>query len=293
VPIDFTGGPQASVDLGDGGAHSPQIRFTADDISCRWNGFPVCIDAGLLDTGTPSTTVESRQIASFVTSPGLGCFGPNLVTQWPPVYVYDYLKGLLAGYRLQGRARFFATGGGTSVGSFAFTGDGVNCGAVPGPILGAFDSGFVDLFCFDCTIATGPYLSMSLCFTNFSPLGGVVQIDNGILDVQWVPHSAPLATYEPFQDFEIAWHPPCDPLSTDAINPGLYIALETDSCGVLTKTYQNIADEVNALDLGITATILGGHGADIAKPDPSTSPPWYCADMTGAECSGATKPPPP
>src|SRR5262245_39712998 len=106
MPFDFTGGPKASVELGDGGPHSPQIKFEADDNSCRWNGFPVCIDAELLDPVVPSTTVESKQIATFVTDPGLGCFDPDQVTEWPPVYVYDYVKGLLSGYTLQGRIRF-------------------------------------------------------------------------------------------------------------------------------------------------------------------------------------------
>ena len=37
----FSVGASAFVELGDGGAHDPQIKFTSDDGSCKWNGFPV------------------------------------------------------------------------------------------------------------------------------------------------------------------------------------------------------------------------------------------------------------
>ena len=267
--------------MGDGGPHDPQIHFEADNTSCMWNGFPICIDATPLNPNPPSTTVESKQVSSFVTDPGLGCFGPG-PSVWPPVYIYDYLDGILAGYSLQLRVRFFATGGGTSVGSVGIATPVGSCDpAIPGPIIGAFDSGFFDISCVDCTIAVSDVLSIIPCFTNFSPLGGVVQIDQGILDVVWVASGSPEAAYDPFQDFGVKWVPPCgDP------DAGLFISLETDSCGELVKTYQNVADEVNALNLGITATILGSHGSDIAAPDPACPAPDYCCDMTGAECSG-------
>lgn len=118
-------------------------------------------------------------------------------------------------------------------------------------------------------------------FTNFSPISGGVTITNGLLDIQWVAGSYHPPEYAPNQPFTIQWRPPCD------ADSGLYIALATDSCGLLTKTYTNVKDAVNALGLGITASILGGHGADTAKPDPSCPAPDYCCDMAGAECSGS------
>lgn len=60
--------------------------------------------------------------------------------------------------------------------------------------------------------------------------------------------------------------------------PGLYVYLETSSCGVLTKTYTNIKTAIDAASLGFTTTILGGHGADVAAPDRDV--------MAGADCSG-------
>jgi hypothetical protein len=65
-----------------------------------------------------------------------------------------------------------------------------------------------------------------------------------------------------------------------AVNvPGLFINLETDSCGVLTKTYDDIVVAVNALNCGITASVLGGHNADIAGVS--------AGGLDGAICAGA------
>jgi hypothetical protein len=60
--------------------------------------------------------------------------------------------------------------------------------------------------------------------------------------------------------------------------PGLVVYLETNSCGVLTKTYTQIATAVNALSIEIAATTLGGHGGDTAEPTKGL--------MGGADCSG-------
>lgn len=278
----FLVGSAAFVELGDGSAHDPQIRFEADDGSCKWNGFPVCIDAELLTPDAPAGVFSSYQLSAFTTTPGGGGSSPS-TTQWPHIFIYDYLSGILNGYKLQARVRFTATSGGTSVGSFSVNSQvGICNPGKPGPILGAYDSGLFDISCAGCSTpgVTDP-LELHMVFTNFSPIAGSVVITDGILDVQWVANTGPIATYAPSQPFSIQWRPPCD------VDAGLYIALPTDACGHFTKTYTNVKDAVNALGLGITASTLGGHGADTAKPDPSCPAPDYCCDMAGAECSGS------
>jgi hypothetical protein len=283
---DFASGIAASLDLGDGGPHDPQIRFTADDKSCRWNGFPVCIDVEQFVPIIPTNPAPSFQVSQFVTTPGAGSSAPT-EAQWPGVQLYDYLKGLLSGYNLQYRMRFDAlVGGGTSVGSAAVQSQIGGCSpAQPGPILGHFDTGVtpVDFTCQTCSTAP-ENAALTMVFSNFSPIAGSAIVANGRLDITWHFVGGTIPTYTPNQKFSVVFQPPgC----VGPRDPGLYITLETTSCGLLTKTYQNIADAVNALNLGITASILGGHGADTAKPDPACGAPDYCCDMSGAECSGS------
>jgi hypothetical protein len=280
VSYPFSVGSAAFVELGDGSAHDPQIKFTSDDGSCKWNGFPVCIDAEIFSPIVPSAVISSYQLLSFTTTPGPGGSSPT-EAQWPFVRVFDFLDGYLSGYKLQARVRFTASGG-TSVGSLG-VGVATACGAKPGPIFGVYDSGFFDITSSPCRCAfnSAEELILKTLYTNFDPTGNTVTITDGILDIQWVANTAPLATYAPLQPFTIQWRPPCE------VDAGLYIALSTDNCGALTKTYTNVKDAVNALSLGITASILGGHGGDIAKPDPSCPAPDYCCDMAGATCSGS------
>ena len=288
-PAFYTAGIAASVDMGDGGAHDPQIRFTADDESCRWNGFPICIDVEYLPGYSPLPIATTTQLSSFTTTAGGGASGPSNA-QWPHSWIYDYVEAILAGYKLTYRYRFTATSAGTSVGSVAVqaVGDGNCSGSTqPGPILGAYDSGVLGGtgICQNCSSgATDPY-ELAMVFTNFNPITGSVTITNGILDLAWVPVSSPVL-YKPNQSFHIEWRPPGCIGDVYTPDPGLYITLGTDSCGNLLKTYTQVANEVNALGLGITASILGGHGSDLAKPDPSCLAPDYCCDMTGATCTG-------
>ncbi len=281
MPVDFGSGSAASVDLGDGGAHDPQIRFTADDESCMWNAFPVCIDVEQAGVYVPGALAETRQLSQFVTTAGGFPSAPS-EAQWPGIKIYDYISALNAGYRLQVRFRFTATSGGTSVGSVGSQIDEGSCSpGQPGPILGVYDSGFNTVGCIACNVATHEYQNLVIVFTNFSPVSGSAIVNDGIFNAQWVLTTTPVL-YRPLQHFSIEYRPPCSP------NEGLFITLETDSCGLLTKTYQNVADAVNALNIPITATILGAHGADLAKPDPSCFAPDYCCDMTGATCTGAS-----
>jgi hypothetical protein len=286
-PPDFAGGPAASVDLGDGGAHDPQIRFTADDNSCRWNGFPVCIDAERFQAIVPS--VAGPTYGSFDTDDASG--GTKVATelQWPYLRVYDFAMGVLSGYKLQIKMTGTVVNHGTSAGSLATTSQfGGPCTAEAGPIIGAYDSGFLDQNCGSCsTFGTANDIEIRMAATNFSPIVGHVTV-SGKVEAQWVFDGVHSADWMPQQQYEIIFVPPgCVAQSSADLDPGLYINLPTDACGVLSKTYQQIADDVNALNLGITATILGSHGSDIAKPDPSCPAPFYCCDMAGAECSGS------
>jgi hypothetical protein len=273
----------ASLDMGDGGPHDPQIRFTADYDSCRWNGFPVCIDVELASSYVPFSITPTRQLIPFTTTPGGGGTVPT-EAQWPHTFIADYLEAILAGYFLTYHYKFLATAAGTSVGSAGVLaiGDGLCTGsAVPGAILGFFDSGVIGGTgaCEGCSGISDPY-EVAMNFTNFNPASGSVTISDGQLEMAWVTGGTP-AHYRPNQEYGIVYKGPCE------VDSGLYISLETDECGNLTKTYTQIGTDVNNLGLGITATILGGHGSDLAKPDPSCGGPDYCCDLAGATCSGA------
>lgn len=294
MPKDFTAGTaKASVDMGDGGAHDPQIRFTADDESCMWNNFPIYIYACPWRSFSPTDPDTTTQVSSFTTTPGGGGSSPT-DSQWPFMRVYDTRLSSLAGYDLQFRYRFHAASGGTTVGSVAVVHeDASSCGdAQPGPIIGDYVQTVFVLAasCIACT--SDDPLALKMVFTNFSPLGGDVIITAGKLEAQWVTNGDSPPTYAPDQALTITYGPPC------SAQPGLFIGLEVDECGLLTKTYTQIKDAVNALSLGITASVLGGHGADKAAPDPSCATDSVVAPcnpldsivacrMTGADCSGA------
>jgi len=261
VPIDFASNAPASVTLQEPGSIDA-IKFTAADESCRWNDYLVRLKAKTRDSGAPRAPNEAKQIATFVTTTGLGCWVPDPVTEWPPVYLYDYLEGLLSGQKLQARVRFFATSGGTSVGAFSVVMDGIGlCSpGQPGPILGAYDSGFFDISCVDCTIATDPLIALQVCFNNFSPVVGVVQITEGILDIQWVPDTGPSSDYEPFEPFAIVFIPPC----ADDSAKTLHFANDGSTDSPPTSAWENSviigdAGMEGATDYGAVA-VGGGHG---------------------------------
>ncbi|HEY1309275.1 MAG TPA: hypothetical protein VGF24_37305 [Vicinamibacterales bacterium] len=293
-PVDFGSGSPASVDLGYG-AHYPQIRFTADDESCMWNGFPVCLgwDLELFTPIVPVDPVPTSQLLIFTAPPGAGAYQPT-ESEWPHMRVYDAHLAALSGYDLQFKMRFFATGS-TSCGSACIARVGSTCcgDSQPGPIFGEYiESVFSPTG--NCVVCTSDdEIELALRVTNFSPItangvtiGAAGEI-MGRIEAQWVSTGDPPPSYAPDQQFKIEFRPPCYIASGPGdLDAGLYIALETDSCGNLTKTFTNVRDAVNALGLGITASVLGGHGADIAEPDPHCTPPEYCCDMTGADCSG-------
>jgi hypothetical protein len=100
----------------------------------------------------------------------------------------------------------------------------------------------------------------------------------------------PTAVYEPFQVARYEYVPPCPPLE----DGHLYIYPTIDSCGLGTMTYTNLATAINALNIPITATVLGGHGSDLVAPDPAATLDTFCClgcfygkAMAGAECGGA------
>ena len=287
---DFTGNPLAFVELGDGGAHSPQIKFTAPDNSCIWNGFPVCItNPPPRDcSGFIAQNSDGLELGNFLTTPGAGTSFPTHGV-WPPALVYGYLQGILCGLQLQARITFNAHGT-TSVGSVGVFNavSGGSCGAKAGPILGDYDSDWFDISCEDCTLA-GDDLTLVLGFTNFNPVPPAqVQIDNGALRVRWFATGDPeVGEFEPLFPYSIVYHNPCyEPVGSEDLGPGLYINLPSDSCGNLYKTYQDINIDIFNMGLDVTATVLGGHGSDIARADPDCAEFPYCCDMAGAICSG-------
>lgn len=277
----FSVGSAAFVELGDGGAHDPQIRFEADDGSCKWNGFPVCIDAEQLDCSTaPTDPATTSQIADWSTAATAGPQSPGEAI-WPVLRAYNYLEAVLCGYRLWGRMTLTVSSGRGSFGiANPYSGLAYSYGDT-GPAVVDIDTGLVDLRGPTCDqVPSSDVVTFGIVWANFNPLVGDGVI-HGRFSAQWVANTGPIATYKPFQPFTVQWRPPCD------IDSGLYVALGTDGCGALTTTYTNVKDSVNALSLGVTASILGGHGSDIAKPDPSCPAPDYCCDMAGAECSGS------
>jgi hypothetical protein len=67
------------------------------------------------------------------------------------------------------------------------------------------------------------------------------------------------------------------------IFPRLTIWLPTDSCGLITKTYNNIKTTIDAMNAAQTCPVLAtiiAHGSDLAAPDRE--------GMQGAHCTGGT-----
>jgi hypothetical protein len=289
-PIDFDpGGPHASVDFGDG--ITGKINFTADDASCMWNHFPVALVCCPLACSQPSDPPPTSSINDWITAIGIGGQTPP-ESDWPLLRVYDWREAILCGYKFQGRMKFFdVAGSGTfRIGNTLGAGSGYT---YPSLVTGgtAVDTNWQDLIgpdCFQVPCTAPDVVEWGLIWSNFSPFINC-RISAGRFEGRWVVDTSPAADFITCQQYGIVFYPPCDP------DQGLTIYLPTDDCGTVTKTYSQIRTDINALNLGITATILGGHGADTAEPDPTsdmvaacTPPVLMGKEMLGATCTGGT-----
>lgn len=274
--------PAAFVEMGDGGAHDPQLRVTAPDSSVIWNGFKVCICAQPWATYVPAAITGTSQLLSFTTTAGAGGSSPS-DSQWPFALIYDYKLAKLGGYQLQARVQFHAAGG-TSVGSLAVGPLAACTGAQPGPIFGDYDSDWFNIGCGNPTCVSPEVFALHTIYTNFSPLGGTVTITNGHLDLRWVSGAGTPPDWLPCQAFGITYYPPGHPQA------GLYINLATSNVGVLTKTYTQVRDAINALGVGLVAAVQHSGGSDIVVPDVgcdcASTPGCCCCLMSGAIASG-------
>jgi len=290
MPIDFSPGAAASVDIG-GGVHGKVLRITADDESCAWNGFPVYMHACLLSCGGVPADTYLTKLKTLTLAPGASSTNAD----WPAIYVGNAADNILCGNKLQVRV----------IGTFTTPGIFGNYGVVneatgvcqsgnEGSTGQNVNTGFVDCSasCAQMGTLTHDWLKLSPFLSNGS--GGASWVfDNWSLETRWAANVA-AATYCPHQDLFLTWEPPCFG------NPGkLVIGLATDSCGVLTSTYTAVKNAINAAGLGLTASVLGGHGSDIATPDAlcvadtltvsccQGSQDIEACEMAGADCSGA------
>ena len=299
MPKDFTASTaKATVDMGDGGAHSPQIRFTADDESCFWNGTLIYIYACPFVGITPVAPAPTSQLSTFfLPDSDAPPYSPT-TTEWPAMMVYNARMSTLSGYKLEFDITEHVQCGTGSMGTVGatLTGSTVCAGvSYPSGHCGDQDSGWITSTCAACThddpTLVSPYYRL------FNPTTGGIFISHGRMRARWVASGVSPPTYMPDQPFTINWTPPCDGGGQSA--GILWITIGVNGCGVVTTTYTALAAAINALNLGITATVLGGHGADKVGMDPScnqgqiyacgiTAPPVYACEMTGADCSGAS-----
>lgn len=289
MPLEYVSGPHASVLIG-GGAHGKVLSVQADDESCRWNGFPVYLFGCGIGPGGSAASPTSAQFTDPLT---LGPSGTSTAVDWPPVYIENALQAVLSGFKLQAKITgTFLTPGifGNAFVTNPFSGLCVTWNETEG---NPADTGWVDCYGSCLQMGTEETLTLSPAVSNGSSVISW-QFSGWFLETRWVA-SGVAATYCPNRPGFIGWNPPC----IGADYEGLFIDLKTDSCGNLVWTYNQVADGINALGLGLTASATGGHGGDIATPDPlCTSRPvaWPCCfgnvlieacEMSGAICSGA------
>lgn len=201
------GAPVATVDLGSG-VHDPQIRFTAPDSSCIWEGFPVRIRACPFYPIVPVNPADTRQIPLNWNVPvGVGPFTPGEAI-WPALQLFDYHRAVLSGYKFQVRVQIFVP----PLGGSGQPGVGFNTGggfSDPSYVSGTYDSGFVDAGGPDCAQAAAfnQAITCGFLWRPFSPLVGTV-VRAGHLSGQWVAGSGGVASYEPYQLLAITYGPP-------------------------------------------------------------------------------------
>jgi hypothetical protein len=291
LPVNFDpGGPSATVAFGDG--LTDKIRFTADDPSCMWNLFPIALVCCPLDCDPPEVPAPTSSINDWITAIGIGAQSPP-ESDWPLLRVYGWREAILCGWRFTGRMQFFdVAGSGTfRIGNTLGAGSGY---IYPSLVTGgsSIDTGWQDLIgpdCFQVPCTAPDVVEWGLIWSNFSPFINC-RIAAGRFEGAWTLGLTPGAEFITCQQYDIVFNPPCDP------DEGLIIRLPTDDCGSVTKTYSQIATDINNLSLGITATTLGGHGGDTAEPDPNSyivpdcGPfgGFYGKEMAGADCTGGT-----
>lgn len=287
----FSSGPSAFVVLNQ--VTTPMIQFTADDDSCRWNGFPVYI---IVCDWTPidGTATYTSYTPVEVT---LGPLQTSDATDWPPIFVYDSFYAVNSGFKLQARVSWSNDGtGGLMNLSLAneATGACITDNTDGGTITAWTDCG---PDCIQQGTLGHDWLEIGGGVHNAS-LGATFHF-TALVETRYVASGDPVAPFQPNQQQGVEFRPPCYVAQgPDDLDAGLYIYLGTDECGNLTTTYGNIRDMVNVHSLGITATVLGGHSTTIAVIDENcdelpigplcvTPQNFFACLLDGAECSGA------
>lgn len=270
--------PKAFADLGDGTAHDPQLRLTAPDTSARWNGFPVELVATAFSTFVPVDPGAVDQISSseFVNSSG----GAESDDIWMPIlWANDYLEADIDDYHLAFRLRFSYKGLRLTAGiTNPFSGLLYTTGLLANTsVWTAFDSGTIDVGhanpqCSQLASSSAHNVDWYVLFSSDALAG--CEIAGTRLEAWWVAGGEP-ASYVPREAFRIVWGSPF------GADPGLTVVLETNACGQLTKTYDQVAALLNADPLVELVATINHNGTDVAKPDADV--------LAGAEGSAATK----
>lgn len=212
-PFDFdTSGIAAFTELGDGSSHDPQIKFTAPDKSCAWNGFPVEIHcnpfAGCSVPADPETT---HQINGYSVTFGAGPFTPP-DTDWPFSHIYGLLDAILCGYTMEYRVTGTITFGSAQVG---VANQSTGCGGCSDGTYynGSFDTGWQAANIGNCAQAatfTNQHMVATVVFRPFSPIVGFGVV-GGSVQLRWVGGGGTPPAYAPFQPYSVFFSAPGAP----------------------------------------------------------------------------------
>lgn len=213
MPFDFdSSGIAAFCELGDGSSHDPQIKFTAPDKSCVWNGYPVEIHCNpFAGCGTPSDPNPTHQLAGYSTPFGAGPFTPA-DSVWPFIHLYGILNPILCGYTLEYRISGGVTFGTMQIGvANPLTG----CGGCSDATYygGNFDTGWQDAGGPDCAqaaTATDGHTYFTVVIRPFSPIAGA-GIVGGLMQIRWVGGGGGGPSYDPFQPYQVFFSAPGAP----------------------------------------------------------------------------------
>jgi hypothetical protein len=213
-PFDFDpSGIAAFCELGDGSSHDPQIKFTAPDKSCAWNGYPVEIHCNPFQgCVAPVDPDPTYQTAGYATPFGAGPWTPPDST-WPFIHLYGILNPILCGYTLEYRVTGNITFGSSQIGvANPLTG----CGGCSDPTYyatGGYDTGWQDAGGPDCAqaaTATDDHTYFTVVLRPFSPIVGA-GFTNGVLRIRWVGGGGSPPAYDPFQTYRVFFAAPGGP----------------------------------------------------------------------------------
>jgi len=268
MPVDFAGEPPAEVTISNGSIDC--LRVVAPDSSCRWNDFPVRLMYVPMPAAPAPDEDETRQVSSFTTPIPSG--GSPTDAQWPWLWKRDILGHVNDGQTLELDIRFSASGSGTVRVVDPWTGI-----IWSDNFSGAGNFGFVneaastpDCFQVGCAGGDGPFVTV---FVPFNPLIPIA-IANGVLKVRWVGGGSPSGVANPCESLFVSFTPPCD----GNLDPNLTVCLESNECGDIVSTWNEVRNAINNDDSGFSATVLNSQGAQFAAPDP------FCDPVTGGQC---------